>query len=152
AYGVVAYAPKVAVGPWSLEIDPRPGRVSWADLVFGSVGLMIVGMAARAGWQLVRGGTSPHNSSSTREGDTDSKQALAGAGGFAEAARHDVGWFLVGWLVLEVAGYFVLSPFPATRRVLGLIVAITILIGYWLSRAATPTTRGRAWAVACFGV
>jgi hypothetical protein len=38
-------------------------------------------------------------------------------------------WFLVVWLGVELAGYFVLSPFPAVRRVLGLVVVLTLLAG-----------------------
>ena len=43
---------------------------------------------------------------------------------FAQTLRgaRRVEWFLVLWLAVEGAGYFVLSPFPAARRVLGLIV------------------------------
>ena len=36
-------------------------------------------------------------------------------------------YLLVGWLILEIVAYFVLSPFPAGRRVLG-IAYVTILI------------------------
>ena len=47
--------------------------------------------------------------------------------------------FLVGWLGLEMLGYFALSPFPATRRVLGLVVVGTLLI----SRLAARTCQTR---------
>jgi hypothetical protein len=33
---------------------------------------------------------------------------------------------LVAWLVLEVAGYFAISPFPAVRRVIGLGIAMMV--------------------------
>jgi hypothetical protein len=39
------------------------------------------------------------------------------------------GRFLVLWLGLELAGYFALTPFPAVRRVLGLVVVLTLLAG-----------------------
>ncbi|MCS6852593.1 MAG: hypothetical protein NZ700_15665 [Gemmataceae bacterium] len=39
--------------------------------------------------------------------------------------------FLVAWWLLEVAGYFALTPFPAVRRVLGLVVVSTLLAGRW---------------------
>jgi hypothetical protein len=48
-------------------------------------------------------------------------------------------WFLVLWLGLEVAGYVVLSPFPAVRRVLGIVVVVTLLAG----RLAARTCRHR---------
>jgi hypothetical protein len=38
-------------------------------------------------------------------------------------------WFLVLWLAAEVAGYFALSPFPAVRRVLGVVLVLTLLAG-----------------------
>src|SRR5262249_28406519 len=39
------------------------------------------------------------------------------------------GRFLVVWLALELAGYFALSPFPAVRRGLGLVVVLTLIAG-----------------------
>src|SRR5262249_52368722 len=52
-------------------------------------------------------------------------------------------WFLLLWLGLEVAGYFALSPFAATRRVLGVLVVITLLAG----RLASRTRRARPGSV-----
>jgi hypothetical protein len=37
--------------------------------------------------------------------------------------------FLLLWLGLEIAGYFLMTPFPAVRRVLGLTVVATLLTG-----------------------
>jgi hypothetical protein len=37
------------------------------------------------------------------------------------------GRFLVAWLVVELLGYFALSPYPATRRIMGLVAVATIL-------------------------
>jgi len=42
------------------------------------------------------------------------------------------------WLGLEIAGYFVLSPFPAVRRVQGIAVVSVLLIGRLMSRAGLP--------------
>jgi hypothetical protein len=36
-------------------------------------------------------------------------------------------WFVAGWLALELAGYFALTPFPAGRRVIGLAVVFGIV-------------------------
>lgn len=36
-------------------------------------------------------------------------------------------WFLVGWALLELAGYFLLTPFPAARRVIGLTIAFGVM-------------------------
>lgn len=56
---------------------------------------------------------------------------------FARARRID--WFLVSWLGWELLGYFMMSPFPAARRVLGVVVAGTVLCG----RLASRTLRAR---------
>jgi hypothetical protein len=37
-------------------------------------------------------------------------------------------WFLVVWLILELVAYFGISPFPAARRVMGVIVVLTLLV------------------------
>src|SRR5262249_37123165 len=42
--------------------------------------------------------------------------------------------FLLGWLALEVAAYFPLTPFPAVRRVLGIVVVLTLLVGRYAAR------------------
>jgi hypothetical protein len=47
-------------------------------------------------------------------------------------------WFLAGWLVFEIVAYFGLSPIPAVRRVLGILVVSTLIIG----RLASRTVRG----------
>lgn len=56
--------------------------------------------------------------------------------------------FLVLWLLLELAGYFILTPFAAARRVLGLAVVGTLLAG----RLATLTGRRALGDVAVVGV
>ncbi len=55
-----------------------------------------------------------------------------GAG--AEADRRAT-LFLVLWLGLEALAYFPLTPFPATRRILGALVVLTLLIGRLAARA-----------------
>jgi hypothetical protein len=56
--------------------------------------------------------------------------------------------FLMGWVVLEVAGYFALTPFPAARRVLGLFVAAVLLTGRLASGPARSSASGAVvWAV-----
>jgi hypothetical protein len=46
-------------------------------------------------------------------------------------ARHPTELLLLGWLAIELAVYFAASPFPAVRRVLGVALASTVLIGRW---------------------
>ncbi len=35
--------------------------------------------------------------------------------------------FLLGWLALEIVAYYVISPFPAARRMIGLLIPLTLL-------------------------
>ena len=56
-----------------------------------------------------------------------------------QARRND--WFLVLWLGLEVVGYLVLSPYPAVRRVMGVVVAGTVLAGRLASRSCRSQDR-----------
>jgi hypothetical protein len=44
-----------------------------------------------------------------------------------------VEWFLLAWLGLEVAGYFALTPFPAVRRILGMVVVGALVAGRLLA-------------------
>jgi hypothetical protein len=61
--------------------------------------------------------------------------------------------FLTLWLLLEVTGYFLLSPFPAVRRMLGMVVVVTLLFGRLAARTCvTPQRRRGVWAVAAGGV
>jgi hypothetical protein len=43
--------------------------------------------------------------------------------------------FLTGWLVLELLAYFALTPFPAVRRVLGVTVVGTLIVGGLAARS-----------------
>ncbi len=73
---------------------------------------------------------------------------LLPAGG---ADRRDT-LFLLAWLALEVAGYFALSPFAAVRRVLGIVVILTILAGRLASRTCvSPSRRRTVWGIALGG-
>jgi hypothetical protein len=63
--------------------------------------------------------------------------ASSGAG-LSPRARDNL--FLAGWVLIEGAGYFLLSPFPAMRRVMGLVVVITVVCG---RAAAGRSERGR---------
>ncbi len=56
--------------------------------------------------------------------------------------------FLALWLGLEVVSYFALTTFPAARRVLGMVVVMTVLNG----RLASRTCRGAARAAVLPGV
>lgn len=51
--------------------------------------------------------------------------------------RYRAELFLLGWLAIEIVAYFGFSPIPAVRRVLGLLVVTTLIVG----RLATRTCR-----------
>ncbi|MGH7172134.1 MAG: ArnT family glycosyltransferase [Gemmataceae bacterium] len=38
-------------------------------------------------------------------------------------------WFLILWLALEIAAYVAISPFSAVRRIMGVTIAATLLLG-----------------------
>jgi hypothetical protein len=97
-----------------------------ADVIFGVFGGVMLLVAAITAWSLFR----------SSSGD----------------ARRDV-LFLIGWLGLEIAAFFPLTDFPAVRRVLGIVIVMTLLIG----RGAAQTCRAEArrfmvYHVVMFGV
>ena len=60
--------------------------------------------------------------------------------------------FLLLWLGLEALAYYPLTPFPAARRLLGLVIVLTLLVGRLAARAClTPERRRVVWAVAACG-
>lgn len=63
--------------------------------------------------------------------------------------REQRSWFLIGWLGIELAGYFALSPFAAARRVLGVYVAAAMLVGRLLTLTARSPERRRLGVRAC---
>jgi len=63
-------------------------------------------------------------------------------------AESTVELFLTGWWLLEILAYFVLSPIPAVRRMLLLLVVSTLLIGRLLAHSHTGTVRTMRWVAA----
>jgi hypothetical protein len=63
------------------------------------------------------------------------------------------GLFVIGWVLLELAGYFALTPFPAARRVIGLTVAMGVLVARVVSRLSRtqPDRKPPRWVLP-FGV
>jgi len=49
-------------------------------------------------------------------------------------------WFLLFWLLIELAGFLAMTPFPASRRLIGFTLVATVLAGRLVSR----TCRSRA--------
>jgi len=66
------------------------------------------------------------------------------------------GWpdiVLVVWLLLETAGYFLISPYPAVRRVIGLGIAATLLTARAASlRTSEPDARTGVRIAVAFGL
>jgi hypothetical protein len=70
------------------------------------------------------------------------------------AAPDDRRWtlFLLLWLALEALAYFPLTPFPATRRILGPLVVLTLLVGRLAARVcASPERRKAFWLITACG-
>jgi hypothetical protein len=60
---------------------------------------------------------------------------LRTGGGRAARVRWDPsGWFLAGWLAIELAAYFVMTPFPAGRRVIAVCVVTGLIACRLLGR------------------
>lgn len=57
--------------------------------------------------------------------------------------------FLAAWLLLEAIAYPVLTPFPAVRRLMAVVVVGTLLAG-WLAARTCRSQRGVVWGVAAF--
>jgi hypothetical protein len=69
--------------------------------------------------------------------------------GFVWLIRRPPRWpipsFLVSWLFLETMAYYPLTPFPAVRRVMGIVVVLAMLAGHLASRTAEPNLLRRRW-------
>jgi hypothetical protein len=59
-----------------------------------------------------------------------------------------IGTFLSGWLLLEIAGYFALTPFAATRRIIGITLVATLIAARLLSFVARKDRSWRWLAIA----
>ncbi len=55
--------------------------------------------------------------------------------------RSGASWFLIGWLLIELAGFYLLTPFGAVRRVMGIIVVVTLILGRLLAANRAPSLR-----------
>ena len=63
--------------------------------------------------------------------------------------RYPATWFLVGWLGIELAAYFVLTPFPAGRRVILVCVVLGLIACRLVSRVrrVRPGRTPERWIV-----
>lgn len=140
AYAAVAYfggdlrLNETLFGPF--EKSPPP--VPFEHLLFGTfgavgllIGAAVVGRLARLGRWL--------------GGDLPSFEH------FSIPRPYRVLGFLLLWLVLEVVGYMVLTPFVAVRRVMGVVVVGTLLVGRLAALThRTAPARRIVWGIATY--
>lgn len=84
--------------------------------LFVGLGLALVAVLGLVSWRLLR------------------EPPAGNAGSHAPIRPASAHVFLVAWLAIEIGVYFATSPFPAVRRVLGVIVVSTLLAGGLASR------------------
>jgi len=106
AFAAVTFVPDRAVASLGQLLHLR--SLTMSSVVFGLLGLMLTATLAMVAWRLTR-----------------QPRSLDDAA--ARSALFSVDGFLVLWLLLELAGYFTLSPYSATRRIMGLVVIGSLL-------------------------
>jgi hypothetical protein len=119
---------------WGAETLNLSGRFPLEAIVFGGLGAAAIAILILVCWHLVR-------------------DVAAGPKGPFFWQAHPLDWFLIGWFVVEVGGYFALSPFPATRRLMGVVVVATLLAGRLASTVQKRTSiRQLVWALAACNI
>lgn len=150
----------------------RPEEALYAPLmleqaVFGAYGIALIGTTLCVLWMLFIGGRKDEPATwrdpledarvveepaavpgePTVEGEEFAPEPAPLQRYFCSAFRR-LDWLLLLWLGLEVAGYFALTPFPAVRRVMGLMVVVTLLAGRRAARTCRlPGREMLVWAV-----
>jgi len=72
-----------------------------------------------------------------------------------EWPSYRIDLFLAGWWLIEIVAYFALSPIPAVRRVLLLLVVSALLVGRLLAKSLaviSPLVQGTALASIALGL
>lgn len=118
---LIAFVPQ-QYSIWPLRYRPSGELITLAHAVFSLYGAMIYLSLAVVVSRLCR--------------------FAAGWSAISRWRDYKTEWFLLLWLLGETASYFLLSPIPAVRRVLGLLVVITLLIGRLLSKVSLSAARG----------
>ena len=129
---------------------------SWRRVVFAvsviALGFAVVAFVPEAYQTLVRSseGQSRMTLSSTIFGFFGASMVLTTLAVIRRLWQEDrstttrrIEWFLLLWLILETGGYFALTPFPAARRVLGVVVIGTLLAGRLASLTCVTVERRR---------
>jgi len=67
--------------------------------------------------------------------------------------RHRIDVWLILWLMLELCGYFMLTPFPAVRRIMAVFLVFSLLLGRLASLTChSPERRRLVWGIVCYGM
>jgi hypothetical protein len=130
AYALVAGVPE-KYATFKNRTGPYTEPITLADFLFGSLGIIVLGTAAAVLWRMCR-----------LSQEVRWRFALR---------RYRVEWFLLLWFIVEIMGYFALSPFPAARRVMGIVVVMTFLTGRLAARTCRSPARRRLVYYAAFG-
>lgn len=101
---------------WDIPAGEQVLHISLSDVLYCLGGVLVTIALAVAVWHLWRGPGLKAEKPQDRQVDR----------------------FLVLWFGLEVVGYFFLTPFPAVRRVMGLVVVGTLLAGRLAARRSLP--------------
>jgi acetyl esterase/lipase len=112
-----------------LTRSPEDGalRATLSAALFALTGLGVAAVTLTAAWRLLRRGAGFQPAFGTRQVENPPH----GAGG------RRAEWFLLLWLGLEAAACLAMTPFAAARRLLGVEVVMTLLVG----RLAAHTCR-----------
>lgn len=125
-FGVVCMAPDAALSGLGITANPTPVALSWNQLAFGALGILVMAVVGAAAGRLCWS---------------------------ANGERDRAALFLVLWLALELAGYFAMSPFAAARRFLGMTLVGTLLAGRLAARRPDlARVRRLVWSVSIFGI
>jgi hypothetical protein len=135
-----------------LEHVEKPILVPFEQIVFGTLGAVGLLVGAAAVCCLVRPTTTVprwvRRQVAWSEGGPGS---LWQAFSLPRPTRATV--FLLLWLSLEVVGYVALTPFPAVRRILGVVVVSTLLVGRLAAlKCRSDSARRTLWGVAAYGM
>ncbi len=147
---VIAAGVSVVLGYVLLAVIPEESATLWRDavtnkkrlgvnhVIFGSFGLALIATVVAILRRLCR-------------------QSIRESWPPVGLLRYRVEWFLVLWLGLELSGYLVLSPFPAVRRVMAVVIVSTVLIGRLASHTCrlpdrSALVRGVAFAGSLLGL
>jgi hypothetical protein len=115
--------------------------LSLESLIFGIFGVLSLGVTVAVMGGLLRGSD-----------DADVEEP-ASAYPWWQSPFFRIDLFVVLWLLGEVAGYFLLTPFPAVRRVMGVMIVGTLLAGRLAARTCMAAPRRRLIAgVTAFGI